>query len=234
MYVRRTSSHISLHTHTHKDYRLLRGRLKLLLEQSSTNGFSMRTQQVIDEDDVVLWHKRFLLCPGWGWGLLFVAHVIAWRIDSEQYAISQTVIKTHYSFFTTPIWVLETQWPTLKWCLSLVTVWPLPLSLALLHFAAPASLSPYVSFESSALIFPLCPLFFTEQSTIQCSFPLSFSFTLLDQTTMSCIRTLRRHFSGIETTVRISLSLILLQIFHFHTHSLFQFPLVKNHSLQTE
>lgn len=156
VYVRRTSSHISLHTH--RDWRLLRGRLKLLLEQSSTNGFSMRTQQVIDEDDVVLWHKRFLLCPGWG--LLFAAHVIAWRIDSEQYAISQTVIKTHYSFFTTPIWVLETQWPTLKWCLSLVTVWPLRLSLTLLHFAAPASLSPYVSFESSALIFPLCPSLF--------------------------------------------------------------------------
>lgn len=138
----------------------------------SANGSDMRRQQVIDEDDVVLWPNRCPLRPGWGWGLLFVPAVIAWRIDSEQCAISRTVIKAHYSFFTTPIWVLETQWSTLKRCCCLVTVWPLPILLSLLHFTASASPSLYVPFESSALIFPLCPLFFTEQPAIQCSFPL--------------------------------------------------------------
>lgn len=105
----------------------------------SANGSDMRRQQVIDEDDVVLWHNRFPLCPGWGWGLLCVPPVIAWRIDSEQCAISRTVIKPHYSFFTTPIWVLETQWPTLKprwWlydhCLS-SSLSSTPLSLLLHH-----------------------------------------------------------------------------------------------------
>lgn len=97
----------------------------------------MRRQQVIDEDDVVLWHNRFPLCPGWGWGLLFAPPVIAWRIDSEQCAISRTVIKPHYSFFTTPVWVLETQWPTLKRRRCLVTVRPLPVLLSPLYFAAP-------------------------------------------------------------------------------------------------
>lgn len=162
----------SVYPLTHVTRRLLSGRPNLLLEQSSANGSSMRRQQVIEEDDVVLRHKRFPLCPGWGWGLLFVPPVIAWRIDSEQYAVSRTVIKPHYSFFTTPIWVLETQWPTLKWRLCLVTVWPLPVLLCLPHFTAPALLSPYVSFESSALISPLCSLLFTEQSAIQGSFPL--------------------------------------------------------------
>lgn len=38
----------------------------------SANGSDTRRQQVIDEDDVVLWHNRFPLCPCWGWGLLFV------------------------------------------------------------------------------------------------------------------------------------------------------------------
>lgn len=105
----------------------------------SANGSDMRRQQVIDEDDVVLWHNHSPLCPGWGWGLLFVLPVIAWRIDSEQCAISRTVIKPHYSFFTTPIWVLDTQWPTLKRRRCLVTVWPLPILLSLPHFTAPAS-----------------------------------------------------------------------------------------------
>lgn len=138
----------------------------------SANGSDMRRQQIIDEDDVVLRHNRFPHCPGWSWGLLFVLPIIAWRIDPEQCAISWTVIKPHYSFFTAPIWVLEIQWLPLKLYRCLLTVWPLPLLLLLFHFTAPALPSLYVSFESSALIFPLCPLFSPEQPAIQSSFPL--------------------------------------------------------------
>lgn len=179
----------------------------------SANVSDMGRQQVIDEDDVVLWHNRFPLCPGWGWGLLFAPPVIAWRIDSEQCAISRTVIKPHYSFFTTPIWVLETQWATLKRHRCLVTVRPLPVLLSPLYFAAPASPSPFLSFESSAV----CP--FAQSSLLFSVLFLSkFSFTLLHQTQISCIRTLLRHFSDVEITVPISLSLILPQICHFFTH----------------
>lgn len=208
---------------THVNWRLLRGQLNVLQRRRvSANGSDTRRQQVIDEDDVVLWHNRYPLCPGWGWGLLFVPPVIAWRIDSEQSAISRTVIKPHYSFFTTPIWVLETQWPTLKQRRCLVTVWPLPFLLSLLHFIAPASPSLYVSFESSALIFPLCPLFFSQSSLLFSVLFLSkFSFTLLHQTWISCIRTLLHHFSDAEIAVLISLFLILPQIFHFHALLLF-------------
>lgn len=133
----------------------------------SANGSDMGRQQVIDEDDAVLWHNRFPLCPGWGWGLLFAPPVIAWRIDSEQCAISRTVIKPHYSFFTTPIWVLETQWATLKRRRCLVTVRPLPVLLSPLYFIR----------SCFALSLPLfwiirCLPFRTEQPAIRCSFPL--------------------------------------------------------------
>lgn len=208
----------SVYPHTHMTWRLSSGRLTLLLEQRHATSH---------------WGRWcFPLCPGSGWRLLFVPPVIAWRIDSEQYAISQTVIKPRYSFFTTSVWVLETQWPTVKWHLCLLTAWPLPVLLSLLHFTAPALLSPYVSFESSALISGLCTLSFTEHSAIQCDFfpPL---ILLFYETRLSCIRTLRQHFSGVETAVLISLSLILPQIFHFHTLSPFLFPL-HSHSLRTE
>lgn len=147
---------IGTSSNTHVTWRLSSGRLTLLLEQRRATSH---------------WGRWcFPLCPGSGWRLLFVPPLIAWRIDSEQYGISRTVIKPHYSFFTTSIWVLETQWPTVKWHLFLLTAWPLSVSLSLPHFAAPALLSPYVSFESSALISGLCPLSFTEQSAIQCDF----------------------------------------------------------------
>lgn len=199
MYVRGTSILISLHPHTYVTCRLLTG---VAGGAAGANGSNTKRQQVIDEDDVLLWHNRFPLCPGGGWGLLFVPPVIAWEIDSEQCAISQTVIKPYYSFFTTPIWVLETQWPTLKQRRCLVTVWPLPVLLSLLHFTAPASpsllnhlLSSFLfalSFLQSSLLFSV--LFLSE-----------FSSTLLHQTWISCIRTLLRHFSDVEIAALISL-----------------------------
>lgn len=176
-YMINTDTPLHLHPHTRESAAFHVG---VCRSRVSANGTDMRTQQVIDEDDVVLWHKRFPLCPGSGWGLLFALPVIAWRIDSEQCAISQTVIKPYYySFFTTLIWVLETQWATLKWHCCLVTVWPLPILFSLAQFTAPASpslsnhpLSSFLfahSFPQSSMLFSVLLL-------------LTFSFTLLQQT----------------------------------------------------
>lgn len=118
-------------------------------------------------------NNRFPLCPGWGWWLLFVPPVIAWRIDSEQCAISRTVIKPHYSFFTTPIWVLETQWPTLKRRRCLVTVWPLPILLS-----PPLYQSCFISLRLFWIMrshLSSLPSLSQSSTAIQCSFSSSLS-----------------------------------------------------------
>lgn len=101
-----------------------------------------RRQQVGNEGNVVRRHGHFLL----SW-LLFVLPVIVWRTDLVQCSFLPTVIKPHYSFFTTPV-LLETQWATSKQCICLVTVWPLPdhpLISTLLIITFPAIVSHFPS-----------------------------------------------------------------------------------------
>lgn len=143
-----------------------------------------------------------------------VPPVIACRIDSEQRAISRTVIKPHYSFFI--LWVPETQWPTLKaaWRrydrrLSYSFSSTLPLRLHRL-FTCLLNLSSFlfaVCFSQSGLIF---------------SVPLPFqSLTLLQKLHFlhhNPPRPLRRCRN---------LVLIVPHIFDFHAHYLFRLPLVK-------
>lgn len=146
--------------------------------------------------------------------------VIAWRIDSEQCAISRTVIKPHYSFVTTPILVLETQWPTLKRRCCLVTVWPL-----LIMLSSPLYYSSLLNLPLSSFLFGLS---FSQSSLLfSLGFLSKFSFTLLHQTQISCIRTLRSRLSDAEITVFVSLSLILPQFFHFHALLRSPFPFVQ-------
>lgn len=171
----------------------------------------MRRQQVIDEDDVVLWHNRFPLCPGSGGGLLFVLPVIAWRIDSEQCAISRTVIKPHYSFFTAPIWVLETQWATLKRRSWLVAVWPLPTLL---------SLSPPLYCSCFTVSLHLFRIICSHLSSLPSLLLLTFSFTLLHQTEFLALELSTAASVLLKPQSSLSFTLIVPRIFHFHALSL--------------
>lgn len=145
----------------------VRGRLNVLMAPTWGSNKSLR-KMMLSSDMIAPLSLR-------GWGLLCVPPVIARRMDSEQCAISRTVIKPHYSFFTTPIWVLETQWATLKRRCCLVTVWPLPSLHSLLHFTA-ISLRLYWIIRSHVSSLPSSS---AEQPAIQCFFLSKISFTLL-------------------------------------------------------
>lgn len=123
-------------------------------------------------------------------------------------------------FITTPILGLETQWPTLKRRCCLVTVWPL-----LIMLSSPLHYSSLLNLPLSSFLFGLS---FSQSSLLfSLGFLSKFSFTLLHQTQISCIRTLRSRLSDAEITVFVSLSLILPQIFHFHALLRSPFPFVQ-------
>lgn len=77
-------------------------------------------------------------------------------------AIWRPVIKSHYPFFSAPLWVPEPQWPTLKWPGYMTTALRTP---PRIHSAAPALPPPRVSPESP-LSSPLFGLFSRTQNSL--------------------------------------------------------------------